>query len=341
MLYCKIPVDVPLEIVVNSTYVHGQLRMDVHDKNKWQPGSVLTWSLIENVIGEGDDEVIRDAFEMWSEICFIKFRRLNDGDLTATIRIGFDNNNLEGCWSLIGTDALQRIKNGKKTMNFSVPLKGKKYIALHEIGHALGFPHEHQNPNSPIVWNKQAVYSEMKTQGWKEETVDHNILDPHRGFPGFPFDPQSIMNYEFGPNLIEQPHQFKSGLPVSEGFSEQDQKLAQKFYPFPVAKPNPDQLSVGKNGGMMNVHLRKGETKIIHLLFNVPPPQFHVSSLVTCANATVEIFLKNSDSTIASGFTNSIPLKGYFDESQQNWFVELKYHPSPNVNEITVAVIIF
>ena len=32
-----------------------------------------------------------------------------------------------------------------------------KDTALHEIGHALGFPHEHQNPNAGIVWDVDAV----------------------------------------------------------------------------------------------------------------------------------------------------------------------------------------
>jgi len=339
-MYCNIPVDVPMEIMVTSSHVHGTLRMDIHDKNKWCPGSELTWSFIEIPFYEGDEEVIRGAFEKWSEICFIRFRRLNDADLTAMIRIGFDKS--VGCWSLIGTDALQRKYNGKRTMNFSLPLKGRNYVVLHAIGHALGFPHEHQNPNSGIVWNEETVYSEMKkTQGWDKETVDHNILHPHKGFPGFNFDPHSIMNYEFAPNLIKEPHQFSSGLPVPQGFSEQDQKLAQKFYPFPVTKSIPDQLSVGKSGGMLSVQLRKDETKIIRLQFNKSPPtQFHISSLVSIPNTTVEIELKNGNDTIASGKTNCIPLKGEINGTQIcDWCVELKC-PS-NANEIPVTVIIF
>ncbi|WP_265939207.1 M12 family metallopeptidase [Bacillus thuringiensis] len=29
--------------------------------------------------------------------------------------------------------------------------------AIHEIGHTLGFPHEHQNTKSGIEWDEEAV----------------------------------------------------------------------------------------------------------------------------------------------------------------------------------------
>jgi len=179
----------------------------------------------------------------------------------------------------------------------------------------------------------------MAKQGMNEETVEHNILHPHRGFPGFKWDPKSIMNYGFPKDLIEEPQEYKSGLPVPEGFSEQDKELAQKFYPIPP-KENLE-LSV-EQGGMLNVKLRKDETKIIHLQFKSSSSQFHVSSLVANPSSVVEIVLKKGQLNIAKGLTNSAPLKGNYDASQGNdWYVELKPLPSPDHNEIPVTVIVF
>ena len=47
----------------------------------------------------------------------------------------------------------------ERTMNFGWDLTTSygHDTALHEIGHTLGFPHEHQNPTAGIVWNEPAV----------------------------------------------------------------------------------------------------------------------------------------------------------------------------------------
>jgi hypothetical protein len=33
--------------------------------------------------------------------------------------------------------------------------------AIHEIGHTLGLPQEHQNPNAGIVWDEPAVIADL------------------------------------------------------------------------------------------------------------------------------------------------------------------------------------
>ncbi len=33
---------------------------------------------------------------------------------------------------------------------------------IHEIGHALGLYHEHQNPASRLKWNKQKIINDLK-----------------------------------------------------------------------------------------------------------------------------------------------------------------------------------
>jgi hypothetical protein len=332
--YCVIPTDVQMEVsLINTKYVPGQLRLDVYNKNKWEPGTELTWSLIDEGYIE-DEEIIKKAFESWSEICYVKFTKLKDGDMSALIRIGFDAK--EAPWSAIGTDILDKRFTNKKTMNLFCEKRFKSLylsIALHQIGHILGFPHEHQSPNSGIVWNEQAVYEFFESQGWDKKTIDHNILNRHRGFPGFDFDPHSIMNFGFAPNLIKEPQQFRSGLPFHEGFSEQDRKLAQKFYPFP---PKKSTISVGE---MVNVKLRNDDTNIIEIK-NIQK-EFHVSVL-TNSDANVNILLKQGSEIKDSGSSKiPTPLTGSIKskKNQNNWAVELKC--VDNKSEIPVTVVVF
>ena len=53
-------------------------------------------------------------------------------------------------WSYLGRDILSdRIApKHKPTMNFGWDITRDTDAALHEIGHTLACPHEHQNPNS-------------------------------------------------------------------------------------------------------------------------------------------------------------------------------------------------
>ena len=90
--------------------------------------------------------------------------------------------------------------------------------ALHEIGHAIGFHHEHQNPNAGIVWNEDAVYdyfARTQTPPWDKAKTDHNILnkiDPLT-VDGSDWDPNSIMHYSFRRGLIREPVRYQTPEP--------------------------------------------------------------------------------------------------------------------------------
>ena len=142
----------------------------------------------------------------------------------------------DGSWSYIGRDVLG-IGRDNRTMNFGWSLTGSdgEETALHEIGHTLGFPHEHQNPNAGIIWDEEAVYAALAAppNSWSRETTFHNIIrkiaaDQVRGSN---WDPNSVMHYPFGPGLIKEPAQYRSGIAPAGGLSAWDREYALSFYP--------------------------------------------------------------------------------------------------------------
>jgi len=339
---CSIPPHIQMEHNISSKFMQkipeDHYRLIVQNSNKWKPGTELSWSFIESPANEGDEGIIVDAFNNWSKFCNIKFKRLDFGDKSAMIRIGFDQN--DGSWSLLGTDILRRDFVGEKTMNFGWALVSQPVTAAHEIGHTLGFPHEHQNPNAGIVWNKKAVYDRMLlTKGWDKATVDHNIINKLTGVTGSNWDSTSLMHYGFEPGLIKEPAIYnKTGIPFPEDFSKHDIEFALKFYPFDIIieKPPVTELSVGQDQ-LFKITLKKGENTILHLKENLNS-EFNVAILLP-KSGFVLTTLKQGKKIITTG-SSSRPLKGIIDKAglKTGWVVELDcVYPE----QITATVVVY
>jgi hypothetical protein len=182
-----------------------------------------------------EKDVVRRAFAHWKQLGIgLDFREVTSRD-EAEIRIGFMRD--DGAWSYIGRDVLG-FGRDDRTMNFGWDLTSSSRefdTALHEIGHTLGFPHEHQNPNAGIVWNEEAVYAALAAAPnfWSRETTFHNIIRkiPPNEVRGSQWDANSVMHYPFGPNLISAPAQFRNGIQPAGGLSALDQSYTKTFYP--------------------------------------------------------------------------------------------------------------
>ena len=212
---------------------------------KWANGTKLHYCFFDHekhgsspewTGSEGDKQVVRDAFQEWKDLGIgLEFEEV-DSLSEAEVRIAFRQG--DGSWSYLGKDVLG-IPVNSRTMNFGWSLTADWYgkeTALHEIGHTLGAPHEHQNPKAGIDWDEDAVYKYFggPPNSWSKQTTYHNVLKKLSldEIEGSAWDPDSIMHYQFRAGLIDGPSPYdEKGIFPSPGLSERDKEWVKKFYP--------------------------------------------------------------------------------------------------------------
>jgi hypothetical protein len=232
--------------------------------NKWASGTVLRYYFFDrdtdgqNILftdgstewrtwvgANAQKDVVRRGFEEWKDVEIgIDFKEVADRE-EAEIRIGFMRG--DGAWSWLGREILDHGPN-ERTMNFGwdITRPGELDTAIHEIGHTLGFPHEHQNPRAGIEWNEEAVYAALALppNEWDRQTTHWNIIRklPASEVEGTVWDPNSVMHYPFEKGLIRKPLEYAKGLQPAGGLSAKDKAWVKSLYP-PVPGTDDDRLS--------------------------------------------------------------------------------------------------
>ena len=216
--------------------------------------------------------IVRESFKAWKDLGIgLTFNEVKTA-AEAEIRIGFQPGS---SWSYVGRDSIDLVSDfNDRTMNFGWDLTTDygRDTALHEIGHALGFPHEHQNPNAGIVWNEESVYSYFSgpPNFWNRDNIHYNII--RKILPaeveGSEWDKDSVMHYQFDSGLINTPEKYQNQpLIPAGGLSVADIKEVRKFYPdkvkkrFPELKPYLSKLILINPGEQLDFLIRPEESR--------------------------------------------------------------------------------
>lgn len=273
---CRQPINQPL--VKDFGDAHGKrLSLIRMEASKWINGTRLFYHFLPDD-GEGYNDqqknAVRNAFQTWKDLGIgLSFQESPDAQ-RAQIKIGFDYT--DGSWSYVGRDSLAYAKDNAKSMNFGWDLTTPygRITALHEIGHALGFPHEHQNPLSGIEWNKPVVYKYFQgpPNNWNISQIDHNIISqiPKDAVRGSKWDPDSVMHYSFKAGLIKVPERYmKEDLVPPLKLSKQDKEMIRKFYPalsvsdrYPALKPFISSLIELNPGGQSDFYIKVNQNRL-------------------------------------------------------------------------------
>ncbi len=213
----------------------------------WVSGTNLTYFFFKEPArwrgGNDQEQAVREAFATWKDLGVgLTFQEVGDA-ADAMIRIGFDQ--ADGSWSYVGRDCIDLVRDpAKRTTNYGWDLTTAygHDTALHELGHVLGFPHEHQNPRAGIVWDKEKVYESFggSPNYWSRDKTRWNVIRkiPANTVDGSAWDKDSIMHYQFQAGLIQQPSAYLTRpLIPAGGLSALDIETARRLYPAREEQP--------------------------------------------------------------------------------------------------------
>ena len=193
----------------------------------WNAGAT-----IEVVFLDGSNwqhQQVETIAQQWEEFANIDFV-FNDSE-TPEIAVTFAGS---GNWSKIGTDSVAFARKDEASMRLSSVSQGTHAATvrrkiLHEFGHALGFKHEHQNPDASFEWDREAVYKNTSEWGWSREQTDHNIFDAldEPSLIHSVHDPDSIMHYTIPKAWTKD----GTSAPYNTQLSALDKEMAATIYP--------------------------------------------------------------------------------------------------------------
>lgn len=227
-----------LSLVSDGIITPGRIAVLV-SKYWGKNGVNLTVSFLSNASAALKDKILL-YMNKWNKHANVNFSLAtgnNYGDVRITLAGG-------GYWSYLGTDIRQIPKN-QPTMSlhgFSLSTPDSEYdrVVTHEVGHTLGFPHEHMRAEiiNRLDYEKTIAYFRA-TQGWSRQDVIAQVLTPleESQIIGTEHaEEDSIMTYSLPASITRDGKPIKGGSKITPS----DGLFSNKLYPKPSAPVDPE-----------------------------------------------------------------------------------------------------
>lgn len=153
---------------------------------RWEPGTVLTYCVLKNTFLNADNyellvRSMREASEAWENVCGVTFAHITELDGSNSVRpegvlfpvreISVESDMLASAFFPIDPPGRRRVLINRSTY-YSTSFN-KVGVLRHELGHVLGFRHEHIRSGAPAACPNEDEFGTIPLTEYDPRSVMH------------------------------------------------------------------------------------------------------------------------------------------------------------------------